>query len=111
MRKYACRSVISAELLVLSSFLFPSLNFAQSSASAYDASETQCLNLAQAKLPATEITTAQVIGAGKFNGPTAAFTGVDLSSFYKTLPEFCRVVAHARQAVRTLRVGRMGGLV
>lgn len=96
MRKYACRSVISAQLLVLSSLLFPSLNFAQSSTNASEVRETRCLNLRQAKLAATEITTAEVVGAGKFNGPAAAFTGMDLSSFYKTLPELCRVVAHAK---------------
>ena len=39
---------------------------------------------------------ARTVAAGTFNGPPAVFTGNDLSSFYKKLPEFCRVVAEAK---------------
>ena len=54
-----------------------------------------CEKLAQLKIPNTTITTAQSVAAGSFVGPPAPFSGVDISALYKSLPEFCRVVAKA----------------
>src|SRR5579862_695325 len=62
------------------------------------ASESQagkCEALAKMALPSVEITTVQAVAAGEFAGPPNPFTGADMSPFYKTLPAFCRVVAHA----------------
>jgi hypothetical protein len=55
-----------------------------------------CEKLAELKIPNTTITTAATVGAGLFVGPPAPFSGMDLSAFYKTLPQFCRVVAEAK---------------
>ena len=55
-----------------------------------------CERLAAAKIPNTTISVAQTVAAGTFNGPPAPFSGVDLSSLYKSLPAFCRVVAEAK---------------
>jgi Tannase and feruloyl esterase len=55
-----------------------------------------CEELAELKIPNTAITTAQTVGAGTFVGPPEPFSGMDLSAFYKTVPEFCRVVAEAK---------------
>lgn len=55
-----------------------------------------CENLAKLDLPNVSITTAATVPAGGFVGPPQNFTGRDLSAFYKKLPAFCRVVAHAR---------------
>lgn len=55
-----------------------------------------CEKLAELKIPNTTITTAQTVAAGTFVGPAAPFGGGDLSAFYKTFPEFCRVVAEAK---------------
>jgi hypothetical protein len=55
-----------------------------------------CENLAKLDLPNVSITTAAAVTAGGFVGPPQNFTGRDLSAFYKKLPAFCRVVAHAR---------------
>jgi feruloyl esterase len=52
-----------------------------------------CEKLAQLNVPNTTITTAQTVAAGTFAGPPAPFSGVDISALYKSLPEFCRVVA------------------
>ena len=57
--------------------------------------DQNCERLAQLKLPAANITVAKLVPAGRFSGPPALYTGMDLSSFYKTLPSFCRVVAQA----------------
>ena len=54
-----------------------------------------CEDLAQLKLPSTKIISAKLVPAGTFSGPPAVFSGQDLSSFYKTLPAFCRVQAQA----------------
>lgn len=66
--------------------------FAGVAASAQDA----CERLSGAKVPNTTITLAQTAPAGTFNGPPAPFSGVDLTSLYKSLPAFCRVVAEAK---------------
>src|SRR5579863_3245396 len=54
-----------------------------------------CQQLAGLTLFRAEITAASVVPAGKFNGPRETYTGQDLSAFYKVLPGFCRVIAHA----------------
>ena len=48
------------------------------------------------KIPGATITLAQTVAAGTFVGPPMAFTGLDLTAFYKSLPAFCRVVAEAK---------------
>ncbi len=55
-----------------------------------------CGKLAGIKIPNTTITLAQIEAAGAFVGPPAPFTGADISRLYKSLPEFCRVVAEAK---------------
>ena len=64
--------------------------------SAAPASSESCERLAKAELPNASITTAKAVAAGTFVGPPQAFSGRDLSAFYKMLPAFCRVVVHAR---------------
>ena len=59
-------------------------------------SSESCEHLASLELPNASITTAKGVAAGTFVGPPQAFTGQDLSAFYKMLPAFCRVVVHAR---------------
>ncbi|MGA9587802.1 MAG: tannase/feruloyl esterase family alpha/beta hydrolase [Terracidiphilus sp.] len=56
----------------------------------------QCGRIASLELPYVSITTATVVTRGTFEGPREPFTGADLSAFYKMLPGFCRVVAHAK---------------
>ena len=56
----------------------------------------KCEVLAKADLANVNITTATAVAAGTFVGPPQPFTGRNLSDFYKTLPGFCRVVAHAK---------------
>src|ERR1700750_302594 len=55
-----------------------------------------CDHLSTAKIPNTTITLAQQVAAGEFKGPPAPFSGVDISSLYKSLPAFCRVTAEAK---------------
>ena len=86
--------------LALSSFV-PAAAFAQSVAAPQSqagatANDAACERFAHLQIPATTITLAKFIPAGAFSGPPAAFSGADLSSFYKTLPAFCRVVAEAK---------------
>ena len=59
-------------------------------------SSASCERLATLELPNASITMAKAVAAGTFVGPPAEFSGQDLSAFYKLLPAFCRVVAHAR---------------
>lgn len=54
-----------------------------------------CQRLASLAIPNANITMASVVAAGTFNGPPNAYTGQDLSAFYRRLPGFCRVVLHA----------------
>ena len=54
-----------------------------------------CQRLASLAIPNANITMASVVAAGTFNGPPNAYTGQDLSAFYRRLPGFCRVVVHA----------------
>ena len=58
--------------------------------------EDSCDKLTSLSIPATTITSAKTVEAGKFAGPASPFSGRDLSAFYKTLPAFCRVVAEAK---------------
>lgn len=58
-------------------------------------SNQACEQLAKLQLSNVTIA-ATAIPAGGFKGPAEAFTGRDLSAFYKKLPAFCRVVAHAK---------------
>jgi feruloyl esterase len=55
-----------------------------------------CDHLSTAKISNTTITLAQQVAAGEFKGPPAPFSGVDISSLYKSLPAFCRVTAEAK---------------
>lgn len=55
-----------------------------------------CEKLTQLKISSATITTAETVAAGSFVGPPAPFSGADLSALYKSLPEFCRVVAEAK---------------
>lgn len=55
----------------------------------------KCEALARLNLPNVTIATAKAEAAGEFAGPRHPFTGADISSFYKQLPAFCRVVAKA----------------
>jgi feruloyl esterase len=58
--------------------------------------EDSCDKLMSLTIPKTSITSAKAVEAGKFAGPPAAFTGRDLTEFYKTVPAFCRVQAEAK---------------
>ncbi|HLH08159.1 MAG TPA: tannase/feruloyl esterase family alpha/beta hydrolase [Terriglobales bacterium] len=64
------------------------------SASAF--TQDSCELLANLKISDATITLAKVVPAGTFNGPPAPFSGVNISAFYKSLPQFCRVVAEAK---------------
>jgi hypothetical protein len=55
-----------------------------------------CEKLAGAAISGAKIIFAQTVAAGTFAGPPAAFTGRDLTAFYKNVPAFCRVVAEAK---------------
>lgn len=55
-----------------------------------------CSKLAAVKIPNATVTLAQTVAAGTFVGPPAPFSGADISWLYKSLPEFCRVVADAK---------------
>ncbi len=59
------------------------------------ASADSCERVARLELPNAKITMAKAVPAGTFEGPPEVFSGPDLSAFYKMLPGFCRVVAHA----------------
>lgn len=59
-------------------------------------SDDSCEKLSALKISDTIITSAQSVAAASFAGPPEPFSGRDMSAFYKTLPEFCRVVAEAK---------------
>jgi feruloyl esterase len=67
-----------------------------SAQTAAQSSGENCARLASFEVPNVSITTANVVAAGSFQGPPAVFSGADLSAFYKKLPGFCRIVAHAK---------------
>jgi hypothetical protein len=56
----------------------------------------KCESLASINISGASITTAKAIAAGEFVGPPQAFSGRDLSAFYKKLPAFCEVTVHAK---------------
>ena len=72
---------IAAIVLIVSALLF---------------ADDSCQKLSALKIPNTTITSAQSVAAGTFVGPPEAFSGQDMSPFYKTLPAFCRVLAKAK---------------
>jgi feruloyl esterase len=55
-----------------------------------------CNRLSSASIPHTAITLARTVAAGTFNGPPAPRSGSGVSLLYKSLPEFCRIVAEAK---------------
>ena len=83
-------------LLVSGAFAIAAPASATSAQSGVETSSENCARLASLELPNVNITTAKVVAAGSFQGPSQVFTGADLSAFYKLLPGFCRVVAHAK---------------
>lgn len=82
-------------ILTLPGSLLLSGTLAMAQASNSGSSE-KCEALAKAGLPNVSITTATAVAPGAFVGPAQPFTGRNLSDFYKSLPAFCRVVAHAK---------------
>ena len=82
------RSFLFSSVLTLALIIPACPSFAQKT-------DPACDRLNQAALSGVSIN-AEVVAAGTFNGPPAAFTGEDLSGFYKTLPAFCRVQVLAR---------------
>jgi Tannase and feruloyl esterase len=88
--------VVSGSLFLNSSLAFAAEANPASAQSTVEASSESCARLAGIKLPNTSITMAKVIAPGAFEGPPEVFSGADLSAFYKKLPEFCRIVAHAK---------------
>lgn len=58
--------------------------------------DDSCAKLASLNIPNTTITLALTVAAGEFVGPPAPLSQTDLSTFYKSLPAFCRVVAEAK---------------
>ena len=61
--------------------------------------DDSCAKLAGLKIPDATVMLAQTIAAGTFAGPPAPFSGMDVSTLYKSLPAFCRVVAEAKPTV------------
>lgn len=88
--------VVSGSLFLNSSLAFAAPANPASAQSTAQASSESCARLAGIELPNTKITMAKVIAPGAFEGPPQVFSGADLSAFYKKLPEFCRIVAHAK---------------
>ena len=82
-------------ILSASVSLLLSIHSALGAQSTPAASTESCERLASLSLPNAKIATAKAVAAGTFVGPPQAFSGADLSSFYKTLPAFCRIVAKA----------------
>jgi hypothetical protein len=68
----------------------------QASSSSAQSADDNCARLASLELPNASITVAKMFAAGTFEGPPQIYSGADLSSFYKKLPGFCRVVVHAK---------------
>ena len=57
--------------------------------------EDSCDKLMGLTVSGAKIIFAQTVAAGTFAGPPSAFTGRDLTAFYKHVPAFCRVVTIA----------------
>ena len=86
---------VSASLLLSGNSMIAAPGGETQAQSTAPVSSESCERLATLKLPDASITTAKAVAAGTFVGPPQAFTGADLSSFYKTLPAFCRIVVKA----------------
>jgi hypothetical protein len=95
MRILSILTVSASLLLCRSTVVAASASETQTPSSAPVSSES-CERLAKLELPNAGITMAKAVAAGTFVGPPEEFTGRDLSAFYKLLPAFCRVVAHAK---------------
>ncbi len=65
-------------------------------ASASAVADDSCGKLMVLTVSGAKITYAQPVAAGAFAGPPSVFTGRDLTTFYKGVPAFCRVVAVAK---------------
>jgi Tannase and feruloyl esterase len=87
---------ISGSLILSSVFAVTAPASPAPAQSTVQSSSDGCARLAGLTLPNVSITTAKLVAPGAFEGPPAAFSGADLSAFYKRLPGFCRVVAHAK---------------
>jgi hypothetical protein len=87
---------VSASLLLSGNAVIAAPSGETQAQSTSPSSSESCEGLARLELPNASITTAKAVAAGTFNGPREPFTGADLSAFYKMLPGFCRVVAHAK---------------
>lgn len=68
---------------------------ATSASQGADALAAQCGKLANMELPHAAIARAEAVEAGQFVPPSDPFSGPNAAAFYKKLPAFCRVVAHA----------------
>jgi feruloyl esterase len=64
-------------------------------ANAVAATDDACDKLNGLAISGAKIILAQTVEAGRFAGPPSAFTGRDLTTFYKNVPAFCRVVGIA----------------
>ena len=63
--------------------------------SVFALADDSCAKLDGLPIANAKIIFAQTVAAGTFTGPPAAFTGRDLTAFYKNVPAFCRVVGIA----------------
>ncbi len=88
--------VIASWLLVSGAVSSAAQASAAPQPSAAQVAGDRCAQLSDLALPGATVTMAKRVDAGSFAAPPQAFTGRDVSAFYKTLPAFCRVVAHAR---------------
>lgn len=89
---------LHARLFILALFLFcVAIVVSANAASQADSQNAQssCERLSQLKLTSAKVTLAQAVAAGTFQGPPAAYSGQDISAFYKSLPAFCRVTVTA----------------
>jgi len=88
--------VVSGSLLLSCAFTVAATANPASAQGTAQSSSDSCARIAGLELPNASITTAKVVAPGTFEGPPQVFSGGDLSAFYKMLPAFCRVVAHAK---------------
>ena len=59
-------------------------------------SQDGCERLAGVKISNAEVTSAKTYAAGTYQGAPAPFSGVDVSTLYKSMPGFCRVAVEAK---------------
>ncbi|HET6177047.1 MAG TPA: tannase/feruloyl esterase family alpha/beta hydrolase [Candidatus Sulfotelmatobacter sp.] len=86
MKRTQARAVLCA--LALATFVLVSYSFALA--------DDSCEKLAGEKIDEATITLAKTVEAGTFVGPRQVFTELDITSFYKGLPGFCRISAIAK---------------